>query len=117
MSDSNAKSKACWWACLPERRSDSAEQDLMTQGNVDLVGRRESFRMDEKARRASTEKPLRAKSAMTEFQLETLVPSTYLMNQALRLLELFLLSETETEEEEEDWWFLKSFFAGVMVKK
>lgn len=84
-SDSKPKTKACWWACLPERRSNKAEQDLMAQGKEERSGLRESFRMDEKARRASTESPPRAKSAMTEFQEETLVLSTYLLNQVVRL--------------------------------
>lgn len=57
----------------------------MVQGKVDLLGLRESLRMEENARRASRESPLRAKSAMTEFQEETLVLSTYLLNQVVRL--------------------------------
>ena len=83
-SNSNPKAKACKWACLPDRRSDKAEQDLMTQGKVDLLGLTESFRIDRNARRASKESPLRAKSAMTEFHEETLVLSTYLLNHSLR---------------------------------
>lgn len=57
----------------------------MAQGKVERFGCRASFRIDEKARRASTESPLRAKSAMTVFQDETLVWSTYLLNQVVRL--------------------------------
>lgn len=56
----------------------------MAQGKVERPGLRESFRMDEKARRASTESPARAKSAMTAFQEETSVLSTYLLNQVVR---------------------------------
>lgn len=48
------------------------------------MGLRESFRIDEKAPRASTELPLRARSAITEFQEETSVLSTYLLNHAVR---------------------------------
>ncbi|KAG5526962.1 hypothetical protein RHGRI_028034 [Rhododendron griersonianum] len=86
-SDSKPKTKACWWACLPEWRSKRAEQDLMAQGKVERSGLRESFRMEEKARRASTESPPRANSAMTEFHEETLVLSTYLLNKVVRFLE------------------------------
>lgn len=59
----------------------------MAQGKEERFGLRESFRIDQKARRASTELPLRAKSAITEFQQETSALSTYLLNQAVRLLE------------------------------
>lgn len=43
------------------------------------------MRIEEKALRASKDSPLRAKSAMTAFQLKTLVLSTYLPNMLLRL--------------------------------
>ena len=58
----------------------------MAQGKVLRLGRRESLRMEEKARRASRESPLRARSAMTEFQQETLVLSTYLSNMVVRFV-------------------------------
>jgi len=57
----------------------------MAQGKVERLGRRESLRMEKNALRASTESPLRARSAMTVFQLETLVLSTYLPNMLVRL--------------------------------
>lgn len=57
----------------------------MAQGKVKRLGCKLSLRMEEKARRASTESPLRARSAMTEFQEETLVLSTYLSNMVVRL--------------------------------
>lgn len=57
----------------------------MAQGKVERFGMRECFRMEEKARRASTESPARASSAMTEFQDETFVLSTYLLNKVVRL--------------------------------
>lgn len=85
MSDSKPNINACWWACLPDQRSNSDEQDLIAQGKVERFGMRESFRMEEKARRASTESPLRASSAMIEFQDQTLVLSTYLLNKVVRL--------------------------------
>lgn len=56
---------------MPEVRSEREEQDLTAQGKVERFGFRESFRMEEKARRASTESPLRAKSAMIEFHENT----------------------------------------------
>lgn len=59
----------------------------MEQGKVERSGLRESFRMEEKARRASTESPPRANSLMTEFHEDTLVLSTYLLNKVVRLLE------------------------------
>lgn len=64
----------------------------MAQGKEERFGLRESLRMEENARRASTESPLRAKSAMTEFQEETSFLSTYLLNQVVRL---GLTTETE----------------------
>lgn len=57
----------------------------MAQGKVERVGTRESLRKEEKARRASTESPARASSAMTEFQERTLVLSTYLLKKVVRL--------------------------------
>lgn len=56
----------------------------MAQGKVERFGLRESLRIEEKARRASMESPLRARSAMTEFQEKTLVLSTYWLNQVVR---------------------------------
>lgn len=56
----------------------------MAHGKVERVGVSESLRREKKALRASREFPLRAKSAMTEFQEETLVLSTYLLNQVVR---------------------------------
>lgn len=82
---SKPKTKACWWVCLPATRSHKAEQDLMAQGKLDRLGLRASFRMEEKARRASTESPPRAKSAITEFHEWTLDLSTYLLNHVARL--------------------------------
>lgn len=82
---SKPKTRACWWDSLPETRSQRAEQDLMAQGKVERVGVRPSFRIEEKARRASIESPLRAKSAMTEFHEWTLDLSKYLLNQVARL--------------------------------
>lgn len=52
----------------------------MVQGNVERLGLRWDFSMEEKALRASTEWPLRAKSAIMEFQEWTLATSTYLLN-------------------------------------
>ena len=52
---------------------------------VERFGSRESFRVKKKARRVSTESPLRDKSAITVFQDERLVWSTYLLNQVVRL--------------------------------
>ncbi|KAI8556699.1 hypothetical protein RHMOL_Rhmol05G0274200 [Rhododendron molle] len=72
---------------LPEWRSKRAEQDLMAQGKVERSGLRKSFRMEEKARRASTESPPLANSAMIKFHEETLVLSTYLLNKVVRFLE------------------------------
>lgn len=52
----------------------------MAQGKVERSGLRESLLMDQKARSASTESPLRANSAMIVFHEETWVLSTYLLN-------------------------------------
>ncbi|KAJ1391987.1 hypothetical protein SESBI_36171 [Sesbania bispinosa] len=60
----------------------------MVQGKVERLGFRESLRMEEKALRASKESPLRARSAITEFQLETLLLSTYLPNMLVRFADL-----------------------------
>lgn len=84
-SDSYPNTRACWWDCLPERTSRRAEQDLMAQGKDERFGERESLRMEAKARRASTESPERASSAMTEFQEPTWVRLTYLSNHGARL--------------------------------
>lgn len=56
----------------------------MAQGKEERLGCRESLRMEENALRASMKSPLRARSAMTVFQLETLVLSTYLPNMLVR---------------------------------
>lgn len=52
----------------------------MVQGKVEQLGLRWDFRMEEKALSASTESPLRANSAMIEFQEWILLMSTYLLN-------------------------------------
>lgn len=77
--------RACWWVCLPEVRSKREEQDLTAQGKVERLGLRESFRMEEKARRASTASPLRAKSAMIEFHENTSDLSKYLLKKLATL--------------------------------
>ena len=56
----------------------------MAQGNVERFGCRDSFRIEAKALSASTESPLRERSAITVFQLWTLVLSTYLPNMLVR---------------------------------
>lgn len=52
----------------------------MAQGKVERLGLRWDLRIEEKALRASIESPLRAKSAMMEFQEWTLLLSMYLLN-------------------------------------
>lgn len=57
----------------------------MAQGKEERVGYNASFRIEEKARRASRESPLLANSAMRVFQEVTLDWSTYLLNHVVRL--------------------------------
>ncbi|KAK6912921.1 Protein Networked (NET), actin-binding (NAB) domain [Dillenia turbinata] len=81
--------------------SNKAEHDLMVQGKDERLGSSESFRMEKKARRASAESPLRASSAMMEFQEKTSVRSTYLLKRDVRFglveqcLEKSLVHKTE----------------------
>lgn len=86
MSDPNPKIRACWWVWIPEERSEREEHDLIVQGNVERFGLRESFRMEEKARRASRESPPRANSAMMVFHDWTLFLSIYLVKRVLMIL-------------------------------
>lgn len=74
---------------------------MIAHGKVERVGVRESLRIEENARRASTESPPRAKSAMTEFQEKTLFLSTYLLNNVVRFVFVECLSTLETTLETE----------------
>lgn len=84
----------------------------MAQGRVERLGWSESFRMEEKARRASEESLLRARSAMTEFHEKTSVLSTYLLKRVVRFcLSVCCLSVWRRRETDE----MRVFLLGTFI--
>lgn len=82
----------------------------MAQGKVERLGWRESFRIEEKARRASEESLLRARSAMTEFHEKTSVLSTYLLKRVVKFCLSVCLSVWRRREADEKRVFLLGTF-------
>ena len=82
----------------------------MAQGKVERLGWRESFRIEEKARRATEESLLRARSAMTEFHEKTSVLSTYLLKSVVKFCLSVCLSVWRRRETDEKRGFLLGTF-------
>ena len=77
---------------------------------MERLGWRESFRIEEKARRASEESLLRARSAMTEFHEKTSVLSKYLLKRVVKFCLSVCLSVWRRRETDEKRVFLLGTF-------